>query len=183
MASAASVSAPLTLVVSRRIAPERYGDFLEWLRQGNILAAGFPGFLGAGVLQPPEGGDHYQIVLRFLDRASFRRYETSVARQMWLERGACLVKESHLNLVSGMDEGFAQPAPSVPGKQERRAGLWVMAGPALLLIGLLFDNGLAALPLPWRVLLTSAALLPLLGHACRPALSRRLAPAAKKFAA
>src|SRR5690606_32360494 len=60
-------SAPVTMLVTRHIAPERYGDFLAWMRQGEILAAGFPGFLGSGVLLPPEGGDQYQIVLRFAD--------------------------------------------------------------------------------------------------------------------
>lgn len=49
------MSHPVTMLVTRRISPQRYGDFLAWMRQGEILAAGFPGFLGSGVLQPPEG--------------------------------------------------------------------------------------------------------------------------------
>ena len=73
--SSSAVSAPVTMLVTRHIAPERYSDFLSWMRQGEILAAGFPGFLGSGVLQPPEGGDQYQIVLRFTDEASLNRWE------------------------------------------------------------------------------------------------------------
>ena len=37
-----ALSAPVTLLVTRHIQPERYGDFLAWMRQGEILAAGFP---------------------------------------------------------------------------------------------------------------------------------------------
>ena len=84
--SSSAVPAPVTMLVTRHIAPERYSDFLSWMRQGEILAAGFPGFLGSGVLQPPEGGDQYQIVLRFNDEASLNRWEQSLPRRMWLGR-------------------------------------------------------------------------------------------------
>lgn len=111
-----ALSAPVTLLVTRHIQPERYGDFLAWMRQGEILAAGFPGFLGSGVLQPPAGGDQYQIVLRFDDEASLDRWERSLPRRMWLERGAALVRGSEVRRARGMDGWFGQ------GQARRRAG-------------------------------------------------------------
>ena len=52
--SSSAVSAPVTMLVTRHITPERYGDFLSWMRQGEILAAGFPGFLGSGCCNRPK---------------------------------------------------------------------------------------------------------------------------------
>ena len=86
------------------------------MRQGEILAAGFPGFL-AGVLQPPAGGDQYQIVLRFDDEASLDRWERSLPRRMWLERGAALVRGSEVRRARGMDGWFGQAK-----RARRRAG-------------------------------------------------------------
>ena len=110
-----ALSAPVTLLVTRHIQPERYGDFLAWMRQGEILAAGFPGFLGSGVLQPPAGGDQYQIVLRFDDEASLDRWERSLPRRMWLERGAALVR-------GRCAAPAAWTAGSARGQARRRAG-------------------------------------------------------------
>ena len=39
---------PVTLMVARRVARERYQDFMAWLREGEQLAADFPGYLGSG---------------------------------------------------------------------------------------------------------------------------------------
>ena len=78
------------------------------MRQGEILAAGFPGFLGSGVLQPPAGGDQYQIVLRFDDEASRIAGNVLPPRRMWLERGAALVRGSEVRRARGMDGWFGQ---------------------------------------------------------------------------
>ncbi|MBF2965881.1 antibiotic biosynthesis monooxygenase, partial [Pseudomonas aeruginosa] len=41
-------TAPVTLLVARRVAAGRYRDFLAWQREGEALAADFPGYLGSG---------------------------------------------------------------------------------------------------------------------------------------
>lgn len=46
-------TAPVTLLVARRVAAGRYRDFLAWQREGEALAADFPGYLGSGALAPP----------------------------------------------------------------------------------------------------------------------------------
>lgn len=172
-APAVAVPAPVTMLVTRHIAPERYSDFLAWLRQGEILAAGFPGFLGSGVLQPPEGGDQYQIVLRFHDEASLARWENSLPRRMWLERGTTLVRASRVHRISGMDSWFG-PQNSAPPRWKQAFSIWVVYFPTLFVFSLLLKDQLAALPLFLRVFLTTATMTPVLSFILIPFVSRLL---------
>ncbi|MFC4275150.1 antibiotic biosynthesis monooxygenase [Achromobacter aloeverae] len=164
---------PVTMLVTRQISPERYSDFLAWLRQGEILAAGFPGFLGSGVLQPPEGGDQYQIVLRFHDAASLDRYERSLPRRMWLERGAQLVRASKVHRATGMDSWFG-PQKSAPPRWKQAFSIWVVYFPALLTFSLVFKEPLSAMPVFWRVLLTCSLMTPVLSYVLIPLVTRVL---------
>ncbi|MGE8565431.1 hypothetical protein D3C85_225170 [compost metagenome] len=172
--SSSAVSAPVTMLVTRHIAPERYSDFLSWMRQGEILAAGFPGFLGSGVLQPPEGGDQYQIVLRFTDEASLLRWEKSLPRRMWLERGANLVRASHEHRVSGTDGWFAPKAASAPPRWKQAVSIWLAYFPVLLVFSILVSEHLNMMPVFWRVLITSVILTPIMVFICIPVISRVL---------
>ena len=168
-----AVSVPVTMLVTRHIAPERYCDFLAWMRQGEILAAGFPGFLGSGVLQPPEGGDEYQIVLRFTDEASLNRWEKSLPRRMWLERGASLVRASHEHRVSGTAGWFA-PKAKTPPRWKQAVSIWLAYFPVLLVFSVLVSEHLSILPVFWRVLITSVILTPIMVFFCIPFISRVL---------
>lgn len=171
--SHSAVSGPVTMLVTRHIAPERYSDFLSWMRQGEILAAGFPGFLGSGVLQPPEGGDEYQIVLRFTDEGSLNRWEKSLPRRMWLERGATLVRASHEHRVSGTAGWFA-PKTSTPPRWKQAVSIWLAYFPVLLVFSMLVNEHLNILPVFWRVLITSVILTPIMVFVCIPFISRVL---------
>lgn len=171
--SSPAVSAPVTMLVTRHIAPERYSDFLSWMRQGEILAAGFPGFLGSGVLQPPEGGDQYQIVLRFSDEASLDRWERSLPRRMWLERGANLVRASHVHRASGT-EGWFAPRISAPPRWKQAVSIWLAYFPVLLVFSVLVNEHLSILPVFWRVLITSVILTPIMVFVCIPVITRVL---------
>ncbi|WP_459614993.1 antibiotic biosynthesis monooxygenase [Bordetella sp. 2513F-2] len=173
MSADTPVPAPVTMLVTRHIAPERYGDFLAWMRQGEILAAGFPGFLGSGVLQPPDGGDQYQIVLRFTDEASLARWENSLPRRMWLERGASLVRASHERRVQGLDSWFGS-AQSAPPRWKQAVSIWLAYFPMLLLFSSLLNEQLSAMPLFWRVLVTTACMTPVLSFVCIPVITRLL---------
>lgn len=172
-APAAVTPAPVTMLITRQIAPERYSDFLSWLRQGEILAAGFPGFLGSGVLQPPEGGDQYQIVLRFHDEESLSRWENSLPRRMWLERGRELVRDSRVHRATGMDAWFG-PQKSAPPRWKQAFSIWVVYCPSLLLFNIVFQDQLASLSLFWRVLVTTSTMSPILSFFLIPFISRVL---------
>lgn len=168
-----SASLPVTLLVTRRIAPDCYGAFLSWMRQGVLLAAGYPGFWGSGVLQPPEGGEQYEIVLRFSDEASLLRWENSLPRRMWLERGKDLVKTSQTHRVSGMDTWFG-PQKSAPPRWKQAISIWIAYFPMLLLFSVTFSEPLRGLPVFWRVLITTLVMTPVLSFICIPVITRVL---------
>ena len=63
-------TAPVTLLVARRVTKGRYQELIAWLHEGEQLATDFPGYLGSGVLAPPPGDDEFQIIFRFADRAA-----------------------------------------------------------------------------------------------------------------
>lgn len=172
-AAAVSAPAPVTMLISRKIAPERYSDFLAWLRQGEILAAGFPGFLGSGVLQPPEGSDQYEIVLRFHDEASLARWENSLPRRMWLERGRELVRASKVHRATGMDSWFG-PQKSAPPRWKQAFSIWLVYLPSLLLFNVLFQDALMSMSLFWRVVVTTSTMSPILSFVLIPFISRVL---------
>ncbi|MBW6112414.1 hypothetical protein KZ846_21555, partial [Pseudomonas aeruginosa] len=71
-------TAPVTLLVARRVAAGRYRDFLAWQREGEALAADFPGYLGSGALAPPAGGDEFQMIFRFADDATLAAWALSL---------------------------------------------------------------------------------------------------------
>ena len=171
--SAPIVVAPVTMLVTRHIAPDQFHVFSAWMRQGEILAAGFPGFLGSGVLHPPEGGDKYQIVLRFDSDANMDRWEKSLPRRMWLERGAALVTDSAVTRISGMDSWFGLK-PAAPPRWKQAFSIWLVYFPVLLLFSMTLQEPLAQLPIFWRVLITTAVMSPVLSFLLIPLVTRVL---------
>ena len=163
---------PVTLLVTRHIQPERYGDFLAWMRQGEILAAGFPGFLGSGVLQPPAAA------------TSTRSCCASTTRPAWIAGNAAAAPH-----VAGARRGagarqrgaprprhgrLVRPGPSAPPRWKQAVSIWLAYFPLLLMFSALLGERLAVLPTFWRALLTSVALTPVMVYACIPLVTRLL---------
>lgn len=164
---------PVTMLVTRHIAPDQVEGFSVWMREGGLLAAGFPGFLGSGMLHPPQGEDKYQFVLRFDSEASMDRWEKSLPRRMWLERGAKRVSRSTVARVSGMDSWFGLK-PMAPPRWKQAISIWLVYFPMLLLFSTLLQDQLMQLPLFWRVLLTTATMSPVLSYLLIPFITRVL---------
>lgn len=162
---------PVTLLVTRRIAPGRYADFLQWIRHGEQLAGTFPGYLGSGVLSPPPGSPDYQIVFRFDSEASLARWAESDERLRWLDDGAGLVFESRATQVSGLEGWFGNSAPP---RWKQAVLTWLVFFPvSLLFTGILGDH-LNALPVFWRVFATTILLTPVMVLGLIPLASRLL---------
>lgn len=146
-----SVSSPVTWLLTRRIAPEKYEDFQAWMRRGILLAAGFPGFLGAGILAPPVGGDQYQIVLRFSDASSMEKWERSLPRRMWLERGESMIRASELMRVDGLETVFGV-REQLPPRWKRLISVWLVMFPTALTVNAVLSLPLAHAPFALRIM-------------------------------
>lgn len=170
-----SLPEPVTMLVTRRIAPQRYADFLDWIHEGERMAATFEGHLGSGVLAPPPGGADYQILFRFADEATLERWAGSPQRQAWLQQGADLVHASREHRVSGL-EGWFGSGPTAPPRWKQAITIWLGFFPVSLGFTLLTSDWLGALPVFWRVLISTLMLTPVMVFVFIPLISRMLRP-------
>lgn len=156
-------TAPVTMLVARRVARECLQDFRLWLHEGQQLAADFPGYLGSGVLAPPPDDDEFQIVFRFADQRTLVAWEHSASRRAWLQRGAGLFAQPQEKRAQGLDAWFGS-ALHRPPRWKQSVAIWLAFFPVSLAFNLLFGGWLGELPLVWRVLLSTLALTPLMTY-------------------
>lgn len=167
------LSKPVTLLVTRRISPDRFSEFQSWMRRGILLAAGFPGFLGAGTLAPAPGGDEYQIMFRFQDAQSLKAWEKSLPRRMWLERGEALVRSTEIMRVDSVESVFGQ-REAQPPRWKRACAIWLALFPLSLLLNTIMQGPLVGAPLPLRLLLMTLLQVPVMVYLAMPAVHRVL---------
>lgn len=166
---------PVTLMVARRVARERYHDFMAWLREGEQLAADFPGYLGSGVLAPPPDDDEFQMIFRFADEPTMAAWEHSASRRAWLERGHGLFEQPFELRALGLDTWFGK-AELRPPRWKQSVAIWLAFFPVSLAFNLLFGGWLGDLPLALRIFLSTLALTPLMTYWFIPLSTRLLAP-------
>ncbi|MCU9949359.1 antibiotic biosynthesis monooxygenase [Pseudomonas sp. PDM13] len=166
---------PVTLMVARRVPRERYTEFMSWLREGELLAADFPGYLGSGVLAPPPDDDEFQMIFRFADEPTMAAWEDSASRRAWLARGAGLFEQPQEHRALGLDAWFGS-ADKRPPRWKQSVAIWLAFFPVSLAFNLCFGPWLADLPLTLRILLSTLALTPLMTYWFIPLSTRLLAP-------
>ncbi|WP_144984315.1 antibiotic biosynthesis monooxygenase [Halomonas sp. C22] len=170
-------TSPVTLMVARRVANGRYQDFIRWLNEGRELAADFPGYLGSGVLAPPQDDDEYQIIFRFESAARLASWEHSASRHAWLQRGKGLYDAPHEHRATGLDSWFnVAPNGAAPPRWKQAVAVWLAFFPVSLLFHWLFGGLLAEWALIPRVLLSTLVLTPVMVFVFIPLSTRLLAP-------
>ncbi len=167
---------PVTLMVARRVARGRYRAFRDWLDEGCHLANGFDGFLGSGVLEPPSGGDEYQIVFRFSDEHTLNAWECSASRHAWLSRGRGLFSNPHEHRATGLSRWFQEAVGNGPPRWKQAAAIWLAFFPVSLIFHGLFGEVLGRLPLVPRILASTLMLTPMMVFLFIPLSTRLLAP-------
>lgn len=165
---------PMTLLVARRVEPEHYLAFIDWLHEGQRLAAEFPGYLGSGMLAPPPGDNEFQMIFRFSDPDSMAAWEHSAPRQAWLQRGQGLFDHPHEHRALGLDGWFNEATR--PPRWKQSLVIWLAFFPVSLLFNLLFGGYLSDWSLLSRVFVTTVALTPLMTYLVIPQVTRLLAP-------
>ena len=89
---------PVTVAITRKVAPADTTQMIAWVRAGTAMAELFPGFLGAGWVRPRNASDEWHMLYRFADAASLGAWESSTERPSswsssrrrpgrWLRRG------------------------------------------------------------------------------------------------
>ena len=167
-------SAPVTVTVSRSIAPGREKDFTLWAEAMATRARSFPGSLGAGVLHPgPDGGD-FQIVFRFVDGLALRMWERSPQRMTLLAEADEFVTAERVQRTVGIEDWFEMAQRAEPArplwKRIATDVMWVY--PVALLASVLIAPHLARIPLLGRTALTVGVITLVMRTAVGPVRSK-----------
>ena len=108
---------PVTVTIARRVSVDRIDDFEAFAHAALAAASAWPGFLGGGLLRPPEGGDEFHIVYRFDSPGSLAAWEGSDERATLLARADPFVRSVDVLRVRGLHDWFDLPnsgGPSAP---------------------------------------------------------------------
>lgn len=171
---------PVTIVVRRRVRPERVADYEAW--QAGILAEAskFPGHLGAEVLRPANPAlQDYVLIFRFDSEENLRRWEESPVRAEWLAKvtefstGTPTVEK-----VTGMEYWFKLPydAGRRPPPRWKMAVVTVIAlWPLILFVVPLLARLFGFLPRPVASLGSTIVMVGLMTFLVMPALTRMFA--------
>ncbi len=166
---------PVTVTVSRDIAPGHEADFEAWSRDVQQALQEFPGCLGVGVLKAGAVGGRYHIVFRFTDLVALRRWERSPERTALLARLEEHVLATSVRRTIGVDHWFDLPAKVEPHRPwwRRWAGDVAWITPMALVITFIVSPHLTFMPVVPRVILTTVATTAVVGFGIMP-LRRRL---------
>jgi antibiotic biosynthesis monooxygenase (ABM) superfamily enzyme len=175
---------PVTVSITRHVAPDRVDQMVAWVRAGSSLAERFPGFLGTGWVRPGAGSDEWHMLYRFDSDASLAAWEASDQRTWWLGSAQGLVGESRRELRTGIEGWFdaplqrdvedLRPAPAAPPRWKQAVMIWTAFFPLSLATGLLLSWLTPGLPILPRVLLTTLVMTPVMTYVVLPQLTRRL---------
>lgn len=171
----------VTVTVTRRALPGREAEMGAWIAAGQRLAAGFPGFLGAGHVRPGTDGDVWHMLYRFADPASLRAWEGSEQRRWWLASALGLVQEEQVEQRTGIEGWFDEPRGRVvstrggaPPRWKQACVIWTAFFPTNLAAQAALTPFVGAWPLVPRVLVLTLLLTPVMTYLVLPFVTRRL---------
>ena len=175
---------PVTVAITRKVAPEDTTQMIAWVRAGTAMAELFPGFLGAGWVRPRDASDEWHMLYRFADASSLGAWESSTERQWWLRSGEGMVEHARSERRTGIEGWFdptvehvveqAQAGPVAPPRWKQSLLIWMAFFPVNLLATVTLGRLLTSWPVVPRVLVMTATLTPIMTYLVLPALTRRL---------
>ena len=178
------MTAPVTVSITRTIAPDHHDEMVAWMQAGSALAAHFDGFLGSGWVRPAAESEEWHMLYRFADDHSLEMWEASAQRQWWLGAAQGLVGESEVERRTGIEGWFDPPAtydvqdlrPSAPAppRWKQACVIFLVFFPLSLVVNWAGGHLLADVWLPLRVLISVLAMTPVMTYLALPWITRRM---------
>lgn len=170
----------VTVVVRRRVKPDKRADYEAWLDRLIRAASGLPGYLGAHVERPgPEQPSEYVSVFRFDSLAHLDAFERSELRRRALAEVVDYVEADAIwSKLTGLELWFTPPPGTVvpqPSRWRMVVILTALVYGLVLSIGKLVALVLADAPAQLRLLVTIAIEVTLMTYVLMPLITRRLA--------
>lgn len=178
------MSLPVTISITRHVAPEQTDEMLAWIQAGSSLAARFDGFLGSGWVRPGPGSEEWHMLYRFADPGALEVWESSAQRGWWLAAGRPFVKETRVERRTGIEGWFDPPrtydveevsgVAATPPPWKQAITIFLLFFPLSLLVNFLIKEFLGGLPLVLRVLAASVVMIPFMTYFGLPWITRRM---------
>lgn len=173
----ALASAPVTVVISRRVKKGCEDAFEQLSAKMTEAASPFPGYMGASLFRPSSNADpEYRIIFKFSSEQTLEAWQNSEQRGQWLKGIECLLEEpSKVEVMSGLVTWFSLPGQNPvqpPPKYKMTLVSWMALFPTVTLIFWLFGDLLAPLPLVLRTLLVTAVVMVLMSYVLMPRFTR-----------
>lgn len=180
-ADAAAADAPLTVAITRRVAPEDELLMQAWVHAGTSMAERFDGFLGAGWVR--SGPEDWHMLYRFASRVHLDAWERSPERIRWLRSAADLVEHRRTEYRTGIEGWFDEPAsrsveePGGPGQAapprwKQASVIWLAFFPTSLALTYLLMPLAEGWPPALRVLVTTLVATPWMTYVFLPVVTR-----------
>ncbi len=178
-------TAPVTVAITRKLAPGHEAEMMSWLNAGIRLAEGFPGFLGAGWVRTEADSDEWHMLYRFADHAALQSWEHSSQRAWWRSSASGLgVVESRVEKRTGIEGWFDVPDSTVviggetprpaPPRWKQACTIFLVFFPLSLVVNYLSKAYLSDLALPVRVLITILVMTPVMTYVALPWITRTM---------
>ena len=164
---------PVAVNVTRRVRPERVGEFEEWFSGITDAISRFPGYLGAEVLKPGNPSDsEYHIIFKFERLSDLERWEDSEEWRDWCGRVEAFREgPAQRHVVTGLERWFVLP-PSrdalPPPRYKLVAITWLAIYPLITAVFFFFGDPLQQLPLGIRTLVLTAIIVPAMIYLVMP---------------
>ena len=170
-------TAPLTVVVSRRVRKGQQEAFEALSSQMTERASRFPGYLGTAMFRPASPDDpEYRIVFKFRDRETLTAWEESEERAELREQiESLLVQPSEREVTSGIVTWFTLPGQNPvqpPPKWKMTIVSWLALYPAVTLVFVIFGDLLAQVPLLLRTMIVTIVVMGLMSYVLMPRMTK-----------
>jgi antibiotic biosynthesis monooxygenase (ABM) superfamily enzyme len=156
---------PVAVNVTRRVKPERVGEFEQWVSGITDAISRFPGYLGTEVLKPGDPSEsEYHIIFKFERLSDLERWEDSEERRDWCGRVESFQEgPAQRHVVTGLERWFVLP-PSrdtpPPPRYKLVAITWLAIYPLITAVFFFLGDPLQRLPLGIRTLVVTAIIVP-----------------------
>lgn len=174
-----SADPPVTVMVSRQVAPANHDAFEQAMRALTERSLGYAGHLGVTVFRPATGEAAYRIVFKFDSQSHYDAWHDSAEIAALITTVDDLTEDkARIATLSGLETWFTLPgaAPKPPPKRKMALVTWAALFPlvSLLLAGL--RPLIQQLPFLVGTLIITGLVTVLMTYVVMPRLTRLLAP-------
>ena len=175
---------PITVSITRHVAPERAREVAAWARAGQDLLSSYPGYLGSGWIRPDPESPDWHMLFRFADAESLAAWQASPERAWWVASALGMIEHSPEERRTGMEGWFdtpssvevIAPAASPPPRWKQMVSVFLVFFPLSLIANWALSPVTHDWPLILRVLLTVVLVTPVMTYLAMPLVTRALRP-------